>query len=92
MIFTFEPTAYELTKAKQDKQTPKQAEKEFQRQYKISLRAATSGKQTTGGQLVNFKNAARICDLYGQPVPDDLKCLIALYESAERHSHDQAIS
>lgn len=91
-MFTFEPTAYELAKAKQAKRTPKQLEKEFQKQYKIALRSATSGKQTTGGQLVNFKNAARICNLYGQPVPDDLKCLIALHESAERLHRDQAIS
>lgn len=84
--FVFEPTGYELARQKQAKQTPKQLAKEFQKQYQIAMRNATIGKQTTGGQLVGFKNAARICVLYGQPVPDDLKCLIALYEYAEKQS------
>lgn len=89
-IFTFAPTDYEIEAAKHAKQTPKQLAKEFQKQYQIALRSATAGKQTAGGQLVNLKNAARICEQYGQPIPDDLKCMIALYERAQAQHVEQA--
>jgi len=84
--FVFEPTAGDVAREKQTKQTLNQLAKEFKRQYEISMRSATLGKQTAGGQLINFKKTARVCELYGQPIPDDLKCLIALYEKAEADS------
>lgn len=90
-IFTFALPDYEVERQKQAKQSVKQLVKEFTAQYTIALRSATLGKQTTGGQLINFKKAAQICEKYGQPIPDDLKCLIALYSHAEAAHIHQAL-
>lgn len=89
-IFTFAPTDRELAQQKQRKQTAKQRTKEFTRQYKISLHSATMGKQTTGGHLVNFKKTVKVCELYDQPVPEDLRLVIGAYEKAEAEHIRQA--
>jgi hypothetical protein len=82
MQYTFEPTAYDLAREKQNKQSVKRLATEFKQQYKKAISSGLAGRQTTGGQLVSFKKAERICREYGQIVPDDLKCLIVLYEAA----------
>lgn len=89
--FVFEPTAYTLARIKQEQQTPKRLANEFNKQYGIAIKSGFTGTQTTGGQLIRLRRAAYICELYDQPVPIELKCLIALYEDAERKHRDKSI-
>lgn len=81
--FTFEPTAYEKARQKQQKQTPKQRMAEGRRQIKIAVSkyAMAWNKCDVGTQYAALLHIKRASQFYGIELDPLFQWLIALHES-----------
>lgn len=81
--FTFEPTAYEAQRQRQQKQTPKKLLAEGRKQVKIAegQYALALSKGTTGHQHAALLHIKRVSQMYSIEVQPLFQWLIALHES-----------
>ena len=75
------PTAYEVERQKQLKQTPKQRLNEGKKQFKkaVASYALATKNSTTGMQLVKLKHVESVAEKYGIELDVYFKWMLALH-------------
>ncbi len=82
--FDFAPTAYEVERQKQAKQSPKRLAQEGKKQLNIAIRNCNIRGITAGQQFTALKHAERVASEYSIELDVYYKWMLALHRAAQK--------